>query len=72
MKALFNLIPLYGLIGAMIVLGLATGIIAPPDDGDVATLFALGLLSGVFGLVSPLVSVFNHIFELGRVITRKQ
>lgn len=69
MKFLFSLIPLYGLLGLILVVMIGTGQFDHRfvGDGYIFITFISSLFIGLFGLVSPIVTVFTHLNDLSYI-----
>ncbi len=70
MKFLFTLIPLVGLFGLYLIFGSIFGWFGNIGDGCIIV-FIVGLVLALCGIISPFVSIFTHVDELGALVSAK-
>lgn len=67
MKFVFKLIPVYGLMGLWLALAACFDWV-PVQNEAAFGVFLVGAIIALFGLISPIVSIFSHADELGKVV----
>jgi len=74
MRFIFSLIPLYGVLAAIGVFAMGTGSFNTEHMGGgyVATTFVILLVIAVFGIIPTIVSIFEHVSQLGRLQEEKE